>query len=304
MPQERTILETVYWQYAESENMSTIEAPPAYYGVPPAYYVAPPAYSDAPLSHPLPPTYSEQPGEDLVAQLAQMKAMMEQMRLEKKRMETETKRKAEEDAEREAKCKEREKNLADAEEKLKRLTKFQLEHKHKLEAKEREIVLMEERQKMATPSPHPSADFESWNKTNPNQPNVYQSIVEHLKTISQETVYAIHSIAMDDYGAPNFQGCYVAQTIHKTIYIATNQKLYKIHLWGDLNSHQRTYKGCGDNGKVVIDVAATYKTTPTASFWKAVYSQMQSPKQFTVHGHQTIYHTSMQNFEALFQNGL
>ena len=45
-----------------------------------------------------PPAYKEVPGEDLVAELAKMKAMMEQMRLEKERMETEAKRKAEEDA--------------------------------------------------------------------------------------------------------------------------------------------------------------------------------------------------------------
>ena len=45
-----------------------------------------------------PPAYKEIPGEDLVAELAKMKAMMEQMRLEKDRLETEAKRKAEEDA--------------------------------------------------------------------------------------------------------------------------------------------------------------------------------------------------------------
>ena len=45
-----------------------------------------------------PPAYKEVPGEDLVAELAKMKAMMEHMRLEKERMETEAKRKAEEDA--------------------------------------------------------------------------------------------------------------------------------------------------------------------------------------------------------------
>lgn len=54
-----------------------------------------------------PPAYSEH-GEDLVAELAQMKAMMEQMRLEKERMETEAKRKVEEEAVREAKRKEEE----------------------------------------------------------------------------------------------------------------------------------------------------------------------------------------------------
>jgi len=45
-----------------------------------------------------PPAYKEIPGEDLVAELAKMKAMMEQMRLDKERLETEAKRKAEEDA--------------------------------------------------------------------------------------------------------------------------------------------------------------------------------------------------------------
>jgi len=44
-----------------------------------------------------PPAYKELPGEDLVAELAKMKAMMEQMRLEKERMEMEAKRKAEEE---------------------------------------------------------------------------------------------------------------------------------------------------------------------------------------------------------------
>lgn len=44
-----------------------------------------------------PPAYKEVPGEDLVAELAKMKAMMEQMRLEKDRLETEARRKAEED---------------------------------------------------------------------------------------------------------------------------------------------------------------------------------------------------------------
>ena len=45
-----------------------------------------------------PPAYKEIPGEDLVAELAKMKAMMEQMRLDKERMETEAKRKAEDTA--------------------------------------------------------------------------------------------------------------------------------------------------------------------------------------------------------------
>jgi|UniRef100_A0A6C0BHZ1 hypothetical protein len=45
-----------------------------------------------------PPAYSEAPTEDLVAELAKMKAMMEQMRLEKERLEMEAKRKAEEAA--------------------------------------------------------------------------------------------------------------------------------------------------------------------------------------------------------------
>jgi hypothetical protein len=45
-----------------------------------------------------PPAYSEAPSEDLVAELAKMKAMMEQMRLEKELMETEARRKAEEEA--------------------------------------------------------------------------------------------------------------------------------------------------------------------------------------------------------------
>lgn len=44
-----------------------------------------------------PPAYKEIPGEDLVAELAKMKAMMEQMHLEKERMETEAKRKAEQE---------------------------------------------------------------------------------------------------------------------------------------------------------------------------------------------------------------
>ena len=55
-----------------------------------------------------PPAYSEAHGEDLVAELAKMKAMMEQMRFEKEQMETEAKRKAEEEAVREAKRKEEE----------------------------------------------------------------------------------------------------------------------------------------------------------------------------------------------------
>ena len=54
-----------------------------------------------------PPSYSEH-GEDLVAELAKMKAMMEQMRMEKERMETEAKCKAEEEAVREATRKEEE----------------------------------------------------------------------------------------------------------------------------------------------------------------------------------------------------
>jgi len=44
-----------------------------------------------------PPAYKEVPGEDLVAELAKMKAMMEQMHLEKERMEIEAKRKAEQE---------------------------------------------------------------------------------------------------------------------------------------------------------------------------------------------------------------
>jgi hypothetical protein len=45
-----------------------------------------------------PPAYSEAPAEDIVAELAKMKAMMEQMRLEKEHLEMEAKRKAEEEA--------------------------------------------------------------------------------------------------------------------------------------------------------------------------------------------------------------
>ncbi len=45
-----------------------------------------------------PPAYKEVPGDDLVAEFAQMKAMIEHMRLEKERMGMDAKRKAEEDA--------------------------------------------------------------------------------------------------------------------------------------------------------------------------------------------------------------
>jgi hypothetical protein len=56
----------------------------------------------------LPPPYTEDPHDNLAAQLEQMKAMMEQMRLEKVRLEMDAKRKVEEEAVRETKRKEEE----------------------------------------------------------------------------------------------------------------------------------------------------------------------------------------------------
>jgi hypothetical protein len=56
----------------------------------------PPVYAEIAIAAPA--VYAEAPSEDLVAELAKMKAMMEQMRLDKERLEADAKRKAEEEA--------------------------------------------------------------------------------------------------------------------------------------------------------------------------------------------------------------
>lgn len=291
-----------------SKTMSSLAPPPFHvmaqsYAPPPAYSVLPP-----------PPAYMEIPGEDPAVQLEQMKTTMEQMRLEKEAMMEQMR--LEKDAmmwkmhqEKEAMMKKME---LEKETMMKKMelekNQFEMALKCKVEddaarvAKEKHIQ-MEKTKEFLAKEKHWSVD--AWE--NMCSPSVRPIVSAFLKTIPGETVYAIYSSTLNDYGLSSFNGYPQPQQYSQVkMYIATNAKVYTMSLGGDIYGNYRM----GPDS--VFKEIVTFPSEPTPIFWRAVFSQMihfdangqiiQGNSVFTVHGNNEIFRVSNAKLEALFRS--
>jgi hypothetical protein len=307
---------------ALSHNMISI-APPAYSEMnisysPSTHSNAPPPYSGAPgedlaqsekmkvmvpAALEAPPPYSGVPGEDLAAQVEQMKATMEQMRLEKgammwkmhlekvEMMGKMDKMRLEKEAVTEQVHRERD---AVIEQMRLKMEKRICEEKERVQVEKKVFVAKEK---------HWSSDFDSWYK-NCSMPAASKQILHSvvsafLKTISTETIYAIHSITINDYGICRGDGSRPSQYSHVRMYIATDSKVYTLDYGGDVT---------GGNFQIfppsVFKAIVTFPSEPTPTFWRAVFSQMGQGNTVFQHnyGNNEIFRVATAKLEALFHS--
>jgi hypothetical protein len=249
------------------------EAPPAYYEI---LSEAPPAYSDASV--------------DLAAQLEQMKAtmklekgnMMWKMHLQKEEMiEKMEQMRLEKEAMMEQMRLKMEKRICEEKERVKT---------------EKKVFVAKEK--------HWSSDFDSWYKKCSMIPAIKQrlhSIVSaFLKTIPTETIYAIHSITLKNYGDGSNGYCRPHQYSQGQLYIATCSKVYTLDYNGDINGNYQF------PSPSVFRASVTFPSEPTPTFWRAIFSQIeQEDIEFTVSGQgniANIYHRATAKLEALFKS--
>jgi len=140
-----------------------------------------------------------------------------------------------------------------------------------------------------------SSDIDSWHKGTRHSPSVCSIVSAFLKTIPNETIYAIHSISVKDYGRGDTP--YPSQLSRETMYIATQSKIYRLNLGGDIHGNYRI----GPDS--IFEKIVTFPSEPTPTFWRAVFSQMGHENlRFNVHGDQTIYLLATDKLEALFRS--
>ena len=249
--------------------------------------VAPPSYWG---NTEAPPAYSE--GEDLAAQLEQMKAtmklekdaMMWKMHLQKEEMmEKMEKMRLEKEAMTEQVRLEKD---AMIEQMRLEMEKRIYEEKERIQTEKKEFIAKEK---------HWSSDFDSWDKKSALPVSVRSIVSAFLKTIPTETVYAIHSITLKEYG--NGMLCGQLQYSQLQIYIATHSKVYMMHLNGDISGNYRIDSTVAGVFKAIV----TFPSEPTPTFWRAVFSQMgQEDTVFNTHGHTQIYGVANAKLNALF----
>jgi len=129
-------------------------------------------------------------------------------------------------------------------------------------------------------------------------PSVRSIISAFLKTIPNETIYAIHSISVKDYGRQDHLGnMIIGHSSIEKVYIATQSKIYRLNLGGDIYGNYQI------NPKSVFEEIVTFPSEPTPTFWRAVFSQMgHEDLKFNVHGNQEIYRLATDKLEALFRS--
>ena len=232
--------------------------------------IPPPPYSEAPQE--APPSYSDGPGEDLAAQLDQMKAEMEHMRLEKgammwkmhmekvEMMGKMDKMRLEKEAVTEQVRLEKDTMI---EQMRLKMEKRICEEKERVQAEKKVFVAKEK---------HWSSDFDKWDKNCsmlPASKQMRSFVSAFLKTIPTETVYAMHSITINDYGICRGDGSRPNQYSQGRMYIATDSKVYTLDYGGDVT---------GSNFQIlppsVFKAIVTFPSEPTPTFWRAVFSQM------------------------------
>jgi len=315
-----------------SKTMSSLSPPPFHVmaqSYAPTYSIPPPAYSNAPPPYSgspgedlaqsekmkvmvpavleAPPPYSGVPGEDLAAQVEQMKATLEQMRLEKgammwkmhlekvEMMGKMDKMRLEKEAVTEQVRRERD---AVIEQMRLKMEKRICEEKERVQTEKQVFVAKEK---------HWSSDFDSYKKTISDP---VQSIMSaFLKTIPNETVYAMHSITIKDYGICRGDGNRPSQYSQVRMYIATDSKVYTLDYGGDVT---------GGNFQIlppsVFKAIVTFPSEPTPTFWRAVFSQMggyntqglpigQGNTMFQhQYGNNEIFRVATAKLEALFHS--
>lgn len=235
--------------------------------------VAPPSYWG---NTEAPPAYSE--GEDLAAQLEQMKATM---KLEKDAMMWKMHLQKEEMMEKIEKMRLEKEALTEQVrlEKDTMIEQMRLEMEKRIcEEKER---IQTEKKEFIAKEKHWSSNFDSWDKRYDSKysnqgdsiPQPVRSIVAtFLKTIPNETVYAIHNIRLKDFGWAeiNYPGQHNRYYSKLQLYIATDSKVYTTELVGDIHDNYQIHPTS------VFRAIVTFPSEPTPTFWRAVFSQMSS----------------------------
>jgi hypothetical protein len=244
--------------------------------------VPPPPYFEV-TQFQAPPAYSEQ-GDDLCAQLEQMKAAMEKMRLERDEMMWKM------HLEKEAMMEKMEMMRLEKE----ALTKqgHSVSSQMRIQTEMKEFIAKEK---------HWSSDFNSWDKQSKHPAPVRSFVSSFLKTIPTETVYAIHSITLDDSGYAACPGDRPFQISRVNLYIATDSKVYTIELTGGLS-----YRDYQIPPTPIFRVIVTFPSEPNPTFWRAVFSQMgKEDILFTAWGQGNrgdAYSVSNAKLEALFKS--
>ena len=246
-----------------------------------------------------PPAYSE--GEDLAAQLEQMKlmmklekdAMMWKMHLQKEEMmEKMEKMRLEKEAVTEQVRLEKD---AMIEQMHLEMEKRICEEKERIQTEKKEFIAKEK---------HWSSNFDSWSKKCsmlPASKQMLHSIISaFLKTISTETIYAIHSITLKNFGDGSNGHCRPHQYSQGQLYIVTCSKVYTLDYNGDIYGNYQIPPPS------VFRATVTFPYEPTPTFWRAVFSQMgQEDIEITVSGQgdiSRIYRDATAKLEALFKS--
>jgi hypothetical protein len=249
---------------------------------------APPPYFEAP------PAYSEH-GEDLAAQVEQMKVAMEKMRLERDEMMWKM------HLEKEAMMEKMEMMRLEKE----ALTKqgHSVSSQMRIQTEMKEFIAKEK---------HWSSDFDSWDKNSTLPAHIRSFVDTFLKTIPTETVYAIHSIIVKSYGKRGQDGIMYAPNgpSRLKLYIATDSKVYTVDIYGDIIKDRsgdinKDILNCIMYPGYVFKAIVTFPSEPNPTFWRAVFSQMgQGEIQFSVVGEEgyELYTNAIAKLEALFKS--
>jgi hypothetical protein len=231
---------------------------------PPPYFEAPPAYSEH--------------GEDLAAQVEQMKAAMEKMRLERDEMMWKM---------------HLEKEAMIGKMEMMRLEKEALTKQgHSVSSQMR---IQTEMKEFIAKEKHWSSDFDSWDKQSKHPAPVRSIVSSFLKTIPTETIYAIHSISLKEYGNGMLYG--QQQYSQAQLYIATHSKVYMMYLNGDIHGNYQIVSTS------VFNEIVAFSSEPTPTFWRAVFSQMgHEDAALTSSGPNQTYTLANAKLTALFRS--
>jgi len=157
-------------------------------------------------------------------------------------------------------------------------------------------IQMEKTKDFLAKEKHWSVD--SWEKA--CSPSIRPIVTAFLKTIPTETVYAIYTNSIREYGQQVMNGMYAITSNQFTatqVYIATDAKVYMLTIGGDINGNYQIGPG------TVFKEIVKFPSEPTPTFWRAVFSQMGHENAvYTTNGNTNIYHLANAKLEALFRS--
>jgi hypothetical protein len=156
-------------------------------------------------------------------------------------------------------------------------------------------IQMEKTKDFLAKEKHWSSDIDSLARFSPS---VRSIISAFLKTIPNETTYAIHSISVKNYGRQDHHGnMIIGQSFSEKVYIATQSKIYRLNMGGDIYGNYRI----GPDS--IFEKIVTFPSEPTPTFWRAVFSQMgHEDIKLTVNGDEIVYRLANEKLETLFRS--